>query len=1032
MKPRSVSLSSAGFGLFTYLGALDELRVRGDLSEVRAYVGCSAGAIAALFLLTEVPFERAIESLETTIAGMRDRDPIATFLHKHGILDGDSHCRALFDAAGVPASLTFAELHARTGIEFECVAFCLNTMDVVGFSRHTHPGLSVRVAVQASASVPFLSSPCRIGSQVFVDGGMHLATPFERASEHRPTLSLEIESGRPRETSTHIDGLASYLRALACAVGNRFMYHQSRSVREAAGVERLVIPRSRHVPDLVGVSRAHEFVRLCALEGREFIRGRSVSFERATTMRVIKRNGDHEDVSFDKILVRLKKLADHEPSLDAVKVDTVAQKVIQSLYDGVRTAELDDLAAETAVGYLTTHPQYGDLASRIAVSNNHKSTSSDFAEVTATLLCAGIVTKEYADHIAEHEEAIAATLDYARDYAFDFFGFKTLERSYLHRVKGVVVERPQHMWMRVAFGIHGSDLASALETYEGMSTKRFTHATPTLFNAGTARPQMSSCFLLGMDDSIASIYKTLGDCAQISKFCGGIGLNVSNVRASGSFIRGTNGKSSGIVPMLKVFNDTARYVNQGGKRLGSFAMYLEPWHPDVVAFLDLRKNTGNEYERARDLFLALWIPDLFMERVRDDGVWSLFCPNEAEGLVDAHGDEFRALYERYEEERRYVKQIKAQTLWFKILDACIETGTPYLGFKDSVNRKTNQENLGTVRNSNLCHEITQFSGPEETAVCNLASVCLPAFADPRSFDFEALHRTVARVVRNLDLVIDRNFYPTIEAKTSNMRHRPMGVGVQGLADVYAIMRLPWESPEARELNKKIFRHLYYAALDASCDLALEKGAYESFAGSPASEGNLQFDLWGVEPEPDLDWASLKARIRKHGLRNSLCVALMPTASTAQIFGNNEAFEPFTSNLYVRRVLSGEFTVINKHLVRDLVELGVWSPSLKDKIVRDEGSVQGIPEIPAEIRALYKTAYEISMRSVIDQAADRGAYVCQSQSLNLFVSNERLNYKSLSSMFFHNWESGNKGSYYLRTRPATNAKKITLECENCSA
>jgi len=751
-------------------------------------------------------------------------------------------------------------------------------------------------------------------------------------------------------------------------------------------------------------------------------------------MFVLKRNGKTESVKFDKVTARIEKLSYSLSPL--VNVLDVAKKTIEGIYEGVPTTELDNLAAETAASLTTTHPDYAILASRIAVSNLHKNTIKSFSETMRLLYnytdeTTGkrlpLISDEVMQIIEANAELLDSTLIYDRDFAFDYFGFKTLEKSYLLRINGKVVERPQHMYMRVSLGIHKEDVESAIHTYNLMSERWFTHATPTLFNAGTPKPQMSSCFLLTMkDDSIEGIYDTLKQTAKISQSAGGIGLAIHDIRATGSYIGGTNGTSNGIIPMLRVFNDTARYVDQGGgKRKGAFAIYLEPWHADVFEFLELRKNHGKEEQRARDLFYSLWIPDLFMERVENNGDWSLFCPNEAPGLSDCWGVEFEALYNRYEQEGRARKTIKAQELWFAIITSQIETGTPYMLYKDAANRKSNQQNLGTIKSSNLCTEIIEFTSPDEVAVCNLASLALPRFVQNGKFDFDKLLEVTYQVTRNLDRIIDQNYYPVPEAKTSNMRHRPIGIGVQGLADVFILLRHPFESEMARLLNRSIFETIYFAAMTASKDLAREKGTYETYPGSPVSKGEFQFDLWGVEPSNRWDWDTLKAEVKQYGVRNSLLVAPMPTASTSQILGNNECFEPYTSNIYTRRVLSGEFVIVNKHLLKDLIQLGLWSPAMKNKIISANGSIQGIPEIPEEIKELYKTVWEIKQRSLIDMAADRGAFICQSQSLNLFVDNP--NSAKLTSMHFYAWKQGLKtGMYYLRTQAATQAVQFTVE------
>lgn len=767
------------------------------------------------------------------------------------------------------------------------------------------------------------------------------------------------------------------------------------------------------------------------------------------SMRVIKRDGKHEVVSFDKVLRRIQKAA---RGLD-VQPDALAQRVLSQIFDGVKTTDLDELAAQLAASLSTQHPDYAALASGLTVSNHHKNTEYTFAGVVSML---GNQTSDHTGdtirYVSEDLEFVAtrfadeieARIKYARDYDFDYFGFKTLEKSYLLKdTKGVILERPQHMWMRVALalwttGINTtpSQLEKAFETYDLMSQKIYTHATPTLFNAGTPRQQLSSCFLMAMaEDSIAGIYKSLGDCAAISKYAGGIGLHCHNIRARGSLIKGTNGTSNGLVPMLRVFNNTARYVDQGGgRRNGSFAIYLEPWHADIDDFLKMKLNSGAEEERARDLFYALWIPDLFMRRVEDDGLWTLFCPHEAPGLADVYGDEFDALYTKYEKEGRGRKTVSAQKLWFKVLDSQMETGTPYLLYKDPANKKSNQKNLGTIKSSNLCTEIMEFSSPEETAVCNLASIALPAFvtSDPvnkmKSFDFAKLRTVVASVVKALNRVIDINFYPTPETERSNMRHRPIGMGIQGLADVFALLRMPWESPEATRMNQLIFEHMYFAAASASAELAQCEGSYSSFQGSPTSEGKLQPDLWSVTPitesEGTLDWANLRQKV-KAGMRNSLLIAPMPTASTSQILGYTECFEPMTSNIYARRTLAGEYVVVNRYLMNDLMTRGLWSESMKQRIITQNGSIQGIKEISEDIQALYKTSWEIKQRTLIDMAAQRGPFICQSQSLNLFMENPT--YAKLTSMHFYGWKQGLKtGCYYLRTKAPVMAQKFTVE------
>ena len=752
-------------------------------------------------------------------------------------------------------------------------------------------------------------------------------------------------------------------------------------------------------------------------------------------MYVLKRDGRREPVQFDKITARIKKLCyGLHAAVDPTKV---AMRVIEGVYDGVTTTELDNLAAEVAATNAVTHPDYAQLASRIAVSNLHKATKKSFTETMQDLHeyvdpitgeNASLIAGDVWEIIQKNSELLDSSIIYDRDFNYDFFGFKTLERSYLLKIEGKIAERPQQMLMRVAVGIHKDDMESAIETYNMMSEGWFTHATPTLFNAGTPKPQMSSCFLLTMkEDSISGIYDTLKQCAKISQNAGGIGLAIHDVRATGSYIKGTNGTSNGIVPMLRVFNDTARYVDQGGgKRKGSFAIYIEPWHADVFDFLELRKNHGKEEQRARDLFYALWTPDLFMKRVEENGDWTLMCPNECPGLTDSWGEEFETLYTKYEAEGKGRKTIKAQDLWFKILESQIETGTPYMLYKDAANGKSNQQNLGTIRSSNLCTEIIEYTAPDEVAVCNLASIAVPKFVkEDRTFDHDKLFEVTYRVTRNLNRVIDRNYYPIPEARNSNMRHRPIGLGVQGLADAFILMRFPFDSEEARQLNKDVFETIYYAACTASKDMAKEDGAYETFEGSPASQGKLQFDMWGVTPSDRWEWDILKDEIKEHGMRNSLLMAPMPTASTAQILGNNECFEPYTSNIYTRRTLSGEFIVVNKHLLRDLTKLGLWDDDMKNRLIAANGSVQNIPEIPENLKVLYRTAWEIPQRAILDMAADRGAYICQSQSLNVFMEN--VNNSKLTSMHFYAWKKGLKtGMYYLRTKAATAAIKFTVD------
>ena len=743
---------------------------------------------------------------------------------------------------------------------------------------------------------------------------------------------------------------------------------------------------------------------------------------------------------FDKITARIRKLNyGLNPLVDPVRV---AMRVIEGLYDGVTTSELDNLAAEIAATMTTTHPDYAKLAARISVSNLHKNTKKSFSETMEDLYNyinprtgkkAPLLSDEVYKIIKKNADKLDSSIIYNRDFGYDFFGFKTLERSYLLKLNGKIVERPQHMLMRVSIGIHLDDIESALETYELMSKRYFTHATPTLFNSGTPKPQMSSCFLLTMkEDSIDGIYDTLKQTAKISQSAGGIGLSIHNVRATGSYIAGTNGTSNGIVPMLRVFNDTARYVDQGGgKRKGSFAIYVEPWHADIFDFLELKKNHGKEEMRARDLFYAMWTPDLFMKRVEEDSNWTLMCPNECPDLYNIHGEEFDKLYEKYESEGRGRKTIKARELWEKILESQIETGTPYMLYKDSANRKSNQKNLGTIRSSNLCTEILEYTSSDEVAVCNLASIALPMFVKDGDFDHKSLFDVTVRVTKNLNRVIDRNYYPVKEAENSNFRHRPVGLGVQGLADTFIMLRLPFTSDKAKELNQDIFETLYFAAVTASVEEAKKDGVYQTYKGSPMSKGEFQHNLWGVKDE-DLsgrwDWSGLRKKVKKNGVRNSLLVAPMPTASTSQILGNNECFEPYTSNIYTRRVLSGEFIVVNKHLLEDLVQLGLWNEEMKQELMRNNGSIQNIENIPVNIKELYRTVWEMSMKDIIDMSRHRGYFIDQSQSLNLFMEGATM--AKLTSMHFYGWKSGLKtGMYYLRTKSAVDAIKFTLDSKS---
>jgi|UniRef100_A0A6C0BFJ9 ribonucleoside-diphosphate reductase alpha chain len=792
-------------------------------------------------------------------------------------------------------------------------------------------------------------------------------------------------------------------------------------------------------------------------------------------MRVIKRTGTVENVSFDKVLNRIKNLSS-DLSID---VYDISQKVCSRIFDNVRTSQLDELAAHICSSLIIEHPDYGVMASRIIISNHQKNTSPSFSE-TIQLMYDNVssdgernslVSEELYQIVMKNKEKLNNYIDYSRDFLFDYFGFKTLERSYLLKIGGKVIERPQHMLMRVALGVHGDDIKDALQTYDYMSKKYFVHATPTLFNAGTPRAQCSSCFLLANnEDSISGIYSSLGECAQISKYAGGIGLHIHDVRARGSKIRGTNGTSTGIIPMLRVFNNTARYVNQSGKRNGSIAVYLEPWHADIEGFLELRKNHGNEEERTRDLFLALWIPDLFMERVKENGVWSMMCPDQCKGLSDVYGEEFVKLYTQYEAEGKYVKQVNAQDLWFKILESQIETGTPYLLYKDAANTKSNQKNLGTIKSSNLCSEIVEYSSPDEIAVCNLASICLPTYVEYDTngvpfYNFDKLHEIAKIITKNLNKVIDINFYPVEKARVSNLKHRPIGIGIQGLADTFALMKLAFESDAALKLNSEIFATIYHGALESSMEIAKKRhefaselrsagndmtqertnelksymkytdydpqyeseypGAYLTFKGSPASQGLLQFDLWNATPSKRYDWDGLKNDIVKYGLRNSLLVAPMPTASTSQIMGFNESFEAFTSNMYKRKTLAGEFVVINKYLINDLIAKNLWNKTIRDKIIIGDGSIQHIENIPEDIKALYKTVWEIRQKHVIDHSAARGIYVCQSQSMNLYM--EDPDFKKLTSMHFYAWGKGLKtGVYYLRSKPRASTQKFTIE------
>ena len=782
-------------------------------------------------------------------------------------------------------------------------------------------------------------------------------------------------------------------------------------------------------------------------------------------MKVIKRNGEFEDVSFDKVLMRLKNLSN---DLN-INVSELAQKVCSRIYDGVKTSELDELAAYLCSSMSLDNPEYNVLASRIIISNHHKNTSPSFSETVQILYNnkdihnaeSPLVSEELYEIVSKNKEKLNTYIDYQRDFSFDYFGFKTLERAYLIRVNKKVIERPQHMWMRVAIGIHGNDIKDVLQTYDLLSKKYFTHATPTLFNSGTRRPQLSSCFLCSVnDDSVSGIYDSLKEMALISKYAGGIGIHIHQVRGKGSYIRGTNGISNGIIPMLRVFNNTARYIDQAGKRLGSIAVYLETWHCDIEAFLELKKNHGSEEDRCRDLFMALWVSDLFMERVKNNKIWSLMCPDKCPGLSDVYGDEFNKLYESYESEGKYNKQINAQDLWFKILESQIEQGVPYILYKDAANRKSNQKNLGTIKSSNLCAEVLIYSSPEETGVCNLASICLPTYIENGIFNYEKLHEVVKVITKNLNKVIDKNFYPIEKGRVSNLKNRPIGIGVQGLADVFMILKKPFESKEASDINKEIFETIYHAAVESSMELSRKRfniinkilakesdedinnyvnefeiknmtskycGAYSTFEGSPISEGLFQFDLWDEKPSDRYDWDKLRNDIKEFGIRNSLLLSPMPTASTSQIMGFNESFEPITNNIFQRKTLSGEFIVINKYLIKDLIDMGLWNKEMRDTIILHEGSIQNIPNIDANMKELYKTSWEIKQRVIIDMSADRGRYICQTQSLNIFI--EEPDFQKLSSMHFYGHSKGLKtGSYYLRTKPKAKTQQFTIDPE----
>jgi len=758
-------------------------------------------------------------------------------------------------------------------------------------------------------------------------------------------------------------------------------------------------------------------------------------------MRVKKRNGSFENIAFDKILNRVKNLG-KSANITSINYASLIIKVIDQLYDGIPTTKIDELTAEQCAALSTQHPDYITLASYIATSNNHKNTDASFYKVMTKLYknkdgqkrSSPLISESTMSVITKYKDELENMVVHQRDFLIEYFGYKTLEYSYLLKVNGQVVERPQYMWLRVSVGIHGDNIEKIKETYDLMSQKYFTHATPTLFNSGTLRPQLSSCYLIAMEnDSLGGIFNTLTDCAHISKWAGGIGLHIHNIRARGSLIRGTNGASTGIVPMLRVFNSTARYVDQGGRRNGSFAIYLEPWHADIRDFLELKKNHGDEEVKARDLFYALWIPDLFMKKIKENEDWCLFCPDECPGLSDVYGDAFETLYKKYESEGREKCKLKARDLWFKILDSQMETGTPYLLYKDACNKKSNQQNIGTIKSSNLCCEIVQYSDHEETAVCNLASIALNKFVkQDKSFDFEFLHSVAKSVTYNLNQVIDVNYYPTEKTRTSNMRHRPIGIGVQGLADTFMMMDFAFNSSEAKQLNTNIFETIYHAALETSVELSKVHGPYESFKGSPASKGILQFDMWNVDPgNSRYNWTEMKASIVKYGIRNSLLLAPMPTASTSQILGNNEAFEPITSNIYTRRTLAGEFIVINKYLMRELIDMGLWTDALKNNIIANRGSIQHLTNLSEHMRNKYKTVWELPMKDLIDMSADRGTFICQSQSLNLWM--EEPSYGPLTSMHFYAWTKGLKtGLYYLRRKPKHQAQQFTIEPEKMAS
>ena len=1040
--------------------------IQSNYDSIHTFIGTSAGAIIASLMCMRKDLTCALKNIEAFVKEVdilsKIKQGVARMLSTWGTIESRTFFTLMFDYLDIP-DCTFKEFHSLTRNTLIVNSYNVNTKQETVFSHQTTPYVPIRDAIMASCAVPIVFSPVIIDCQLYVDGGVcGFAVPVHLTPEGVKCVNVHLDR-TSSESSEAFHSMMDYIQSLIGIMGRVLI-----KSHEGCCSNCVVLPITLSEEDVYKImydnqTMDYHFTRMFdqgftiaseTFQKSTFLKNLRLGYStnRMTqknmefvnvpgAMRVEKRNGKHENVSFDKILRRVFKLADPgEQFLDKIwqNIDCykIAQHVIQSLEDGIKTSDLDTLAAETAISYTTTHPDYAKLASRIEISNLHKGTLDKFGSVLQILHNKHIINDHVFQMYQENKERIDQEIDYSRDYLFDYFGLKTLLRSYLTKIDGHVVERPQHMWMRVSLGIH-DNIDDAMETYHHMSNLYFTHATPTLFNAGSKRQQMSSCFLMTVDDSIQNIYKSLSDCAQISKWCGGIGVNISNVRGKDSYIKGTNGKSSGIVPMMRVFNDTARYVNQGGKRLGSFAMYIEPWHSDVFEFLDLRKNSGNEHERARDLFYAMWIPDLFMKRVREKGDWSLFSPDEAPGLTQSYGSDFEELYLKYEKEGLARESVSALSLWEKIVEAQIETGTPYMMYKDACNEKSNQKNLGVIQCSNLCSEIVQYTSPDEVAVCNLASISLSKFVEGGSVNYGKLRAVVRILVRNLNKVIDKNFYPIPEAQYSNARHRPMGIGVQGLADMFALLKLPWESEEASDINQKVFEHMYFAALEESMELAKIHGSYETFPGSPASSGILQYDMWGVTPQDEsLDWTALKTDIQAHGLRNSLLLALMPTASTGQILGNNECVEPFTSNVYLRRVLSGEYVVINKHLMEYLVENKMWNTEVKDEIIRNHGSVQTIAAIPHEMKQVFKTVWEIPQKKIIEMARDRGAFICQHQSLNLFIPNSKLSFNTLSQMHMYNWRSGNKGSYYLRTQPAAMAVPVTLDprntCESCSA